>query len=111
MRKSLSVAFLAVAFAVTAAAAPKIEGTTTLQRFNPVGATSHHQQFDLFFTTSHHEYTCRTSTKQSVNATDFVAGSDLAYDIDGNKAKLKTIRGKHVDCTIVRVKDLSAMQQ
>ena len=88
MRKSLSVAFLAIAFAVTAAAAPKIEGTTTLQRFNPVGATGHHhQQFDLFFATSHRGYTCRTSASDSVNATDFVAGSDLAYKINGNKAR------------------------
>jgi hypothetical protein len=32
-----------------------------------------------------------------------VVGSNLAYVVNGNKAKLKSSTGKQVDCTIVRV--------
>ena len=38
---------------------------------------------------------------------DFVVGTDLKYELDGDKGKLKTTAGKEVKCTVVRVeKDL-----
>jgi len=49
------------------------------------------------------QYTCRTYPKHSMNATDFVVGTDMKYQVDGDKAKLKTLQGKEVECKIVRV--------
>jgi hypothetical protein len=54
------------------------------------------------------QYTCRTNEKKSLKATDFVVGSEIMYEIGGNKGKLKSADGKHVECTIVRVADLPA---
>jgi hypothetical protein len=54
-------------------------------------------------TTSGKDYTCRTWKKAKSKVTDFVVGSKLAHVVNGNKAKLKSSGGKHVDCTIVRV--------
>jgi len=113
MRKGYSVALLMMAIAITAAAGSKIEGTTTLKDFQPTGTTDKthkHQQYDLSFGASGKQYTCRTSEKQSLKATDFVVGSDVKYEIGGNKGKLKSASGKQVECTIVRVAELSAAQ-
>jgi hypothetical protein len=38
-----------------------------------------------------------------MNATDFVVGASLKYEIDGNKGKLESMEGKKVECKIVRV--------
>ena len=46
--------------------------------------------------------------KTKLKVTDFVVGSDLAYVVNGNKAKLKSSSGKQVDCTIVRVANAAA---
>jgi len=37
-------------------------------------------------------------------------GSDVKYEISGNKGKLKSTSGKQVECTIVRVAESSASQ-
>jgi hypothetical protein len=113
MRKRYSVAFLMMAIAITAAAGSKLEGTTTLKDFQPTGTTDKNhknQQYDLSFAASGKQYTCRTNEKQSLKATDFVVGSDLKYEIGGNKGKLKSTTGKQVECTIVRVAELSTSQ-
>jgi uncharacterized protein YcfJ len=113
MRKGYSVALLMMAIAITAAAGSKIEGTTTLKDFQPTGTTDKthkHQQYDLSFAASGKQYTCRTNENQSLKATDFVVGSDVKYEIGGNKGKLKSASGKQVECTIVRVAELSASQ-
>jgi gentisate 1,2-dioxygenase len=92
--------------AITAAAGSKIEGTTTLKDFQPTGTTdkSHkNQQYDLSFVATGKEYTCRTNEKKSLKATDFVVGSDMKYEINGNKGKVKSSTGKQLECTIVRV--------
>jgi len=38
-----------------------------------------------------------------MNATDFVVGTQINYQIDGDKTKIKTPEGKQVECKIVRV--------
>jgi hypothetical protein len=97
---------LTLTITMTAFAA-KTSGTTTLKDVQPTGSTDKktkkHLQFDLFFDTQNMQYTCRTPDNKSMNATDFVVGSELQYEINGDKGKLKTATGKQVGCTIVRV--------
>jgi phage gp45-like len=38
-----------------------------------------------------------------MNATDFVVGTQVHYEIDGDQAKIKTPEKKEVECKIVRV--------
>ncbi|MGD0567327.1 MAG: hypothetical protein ABSA78_02890 [Candidatus Sulfotelmatobacter sp.] len=115
MRTSKSVALLTamMMIAITASAGSKIEGMTTLKDFQPTGMTDKthkNQQYDLSFAASGKQYTCRTNEKESLKATDFVVGSDLKYEVGGNKGKLKSSTGKQIECTIVRVADLPATQ-
>ena len=44
----------------------------------------------------------------SVKAIDFVVGSEVKYQVDGDKGKLKTTAGKELKCTVVRVEKISA---
>jgi hypothetical protein len=103
---------LIMMFALSAAAAKKEKGKVALKDVQPAGVTDKkhkHQQYDLFFTsTSGPEYTCRTSDKASVKATELVVGGSISYEVDGNKGKIKTEAGKKVDCTIVRVANASS---
>ncbi len=111
MHKGNAVALLVMALAITAMAA-KIEGVTTLKDFQPTGTTDKkthkNQQYDLSFAASGKQYTCRTIEKESLKATDFVVGSDIKYEIGGNKGKLKSASGKQVECTIMRVAEIPA---
>jgi hypothetical protein len=97
---------LTLTMAMTAMGA-KIAGTTTLKDLQPTGSTDKkthkHQQFDLFFDAQNMRYTCRTSYNKSTNATDFVVGGELRYEVSGDKGKLKNANGKQVECKIVRV--------
>jgi hypothetical protein len=103
---------LALVLTVNATAASRDSGQTTLKDLQPVGVTDKkhkNQQYDLLFVnTSGKDYTCRTGKKTKLKVTDFVVGSDLAYVVNGNKAKLKSSSGKQVDCTIVRVANAAA---
>lgn len=94
---------------VSAVAGSKDSGKTTLKDLQPAGTTDKkhkHQQYDLSFVTqSGKNYTCRTPEKTKMKATDFVVGSDLSYEVNGNKGKVKTSTGKQLDCTIVRVEN------
>ncbi|MGO8983664.1 MAG: hypothetical protein ACLQFM_02655 [Terriglobales bacterium] len=114
MRKGNLVAVIIMTIAITiTAAASKIEGITTLKDFQPTGSTDKNhknQQYDLSFAASGKQYTCRTIEKKSLKATDFVVGTDMTYEIGGNKGKLKSTAGKQVACTIVRVADLAPSQ-
>jgi hypothetical protein len=114
MHKGNAVALLVMALAITAMAA-KIEGVTTLKDFQPTGTTDKkthkNQQYDLSFAASGKQYTCRTDEKESLKANDFVVGSEVKYEIGGNKGKLKSNSGKQVECVIVRVAELPAPQQ
>jgi hypothetical protein len=53
-------------------------------------------------------YVCRTSHKNEVKATDFVVGTNLAYELDEHKGKLKNASGEQVKCNVVRVEKLPA---
>jgi uncharacterized protein YcfJ len=112
MHKGNAIALLIVFFAITAAAGSKIEGTTALKDFQPAGTTDKkthkNQQYDLSFAAMGKLYTCRSIEKESLKATDFVVGSDVQYQINGDKGKVKNASGKQVECTVMRVAELPA---
>jgi curli biogenesis system outer membrane secretion channel CsgG len=116
MKKRIGVLLLVLMCALTAGAAKKESGTTTLKDVKPAGTFGNEgkknkktkQQYDFIFETLGKHYTCRTSEKTSVDATDFVVGSSANYQLDGQKATLKTDVGKQVKCTIVRVENISS---
>ena len=108
MRKASSSAILGVAlFTLTLPSlADKIKGDATLKDSQPTGTTDKehkHQAYDLSFEAQGKSYTCRTDSGKSMNATDFVVGTQINYQIDGDKTKIKTPEGKQVECKIVRV--------
>ena len=93
------------------AMAKKEKGSTTLKDVQPAGTTdkkNKNQQFDFSFDASGMSYVCRTSHDTKLKATDFVVGTDLTYEIDEHKGKLKNASGKQVKCTVVRVEKLPA---
>jgi hypothetical protein len=107
MRRLIAVLLLSMVGVLAARAAQKDTGTTTLKDVQPAGTTDtkqkKKQQFDFIFEASGNHYTCRTHPKTSVKASDFVVGSDIKYEVKGDKSKLKTMAGKKVECTLVRV--------
>lgn len=106
----LRVLGLLVMVALSAFAGTKDSGSTVLKDVQPAGTPSNKkekQQYDLSFASVSKSYTCRTNENKKVNATDFVVGSNVTYQVNGNKGKIKTAAGKHVECTIVRVADVS----
>jgi len=115
MRKTLALFGIVVLTASPALAANKESGSTTLTNVQPAGTTDKQhkkQQFDLTFSTSKNEYTCRTNENQKLQATQFVVGTTVNYKIDGNKGEVKsTTSGKNAKCTLVRVAALTATPQ
>ena len=112
MRKASSSAILGIAiFTLTLPSfADKIKGQTTLKESQPHGTTDKehkHQAHDLSFDAAGKAYTCRTSFKKSMKATDFVVGSRINYEIDNDKVKIKTPENKKIECKIVRAELLS----
>ena len=110
MRKATVTAALMLAIALPALA-KKIEGTTTLKDFQPYGTKDKdhkHQGYELLFQATGKQYSCRTDPKHSVNAIDFLVGSSVKYELDGNKAKLTSMEGKEVECMVVRVEAVPA---
>jgi hypothetical protein len=111
MRKFHAVAFLALLITMPALADKK--GDTTLKDSQPTGTKDKehkHQAYDLSFNAVGKAYTCRTDPSKSMNATDFVVGSSVKYEIDGKNVKIKTPEGKEVECKIVRVEVAPAAQ-
>lgn len=107
--RNLLILALAVSITGTAFAAQKQTGTTKLVNVEPAGTTAKghkHQQYDFTFDAQSHEYTCRSKEGDKINATDFVVGSNIDYQVKGNKGKVKGSTGKEVSCTIVRVAEL-----
>lgn len=102
---------LLIAASVTPSFAKKATGTTTLKDVQPAGTTdtkdNKNQLYDFVFEVSGNRYTCRTSPKNSLKATDFVVGSELKYEVDEDKAKLKSMSGKEAKCRVVRVEKSS----
>jgi len=109
MRTRTATALLALStlFAtLPALAADKIKGSANLKDLQTSGVKDKehkHQSFDLFFDAQGKSYTCRTDSGKSMNATDFVVGTTMRYEIDGDKAKIWSPQNKKVDCKIVRV--------
>jgi hypothetical protein len=106
MRKTILAASLLFAVTLPASAGSKLQGTMTLKDLQPFGTKDKehkHQAYDLSFQAQGKNYTCRTDSGKSTNATDFVVGTDMKYQIDGNKAKIKTPQDKDLQCKIVRV--------
>jgi hypothetical protein len=91
--------------------ADKIKADTSLKEVQPFGVKDKehkHQAYDLFFDAQGKTYTCRTDSGKSMNATDFVVGSPIHLELDGNKAKIKNRDNKKVECEIVRAEMLPA---
>lgn len=112
MRK-LCIFALGVGLAIPAfAGSPKESGSTKLKDVQPAGVTDKNhkkQQYDFTFDSARNEYTCRSSEKEKINATDFVVGSDIQYQVQGNKGKVKSLSsGKQVGCMVVRVAQVPA---
>ena len=106
MRKTILAASLLFAVTLTASAGNKLQGTMTLKDLQPFGTQDKehkHQAYDLSFQAEGKNYTCRTDSGKSTNATEFVVGTDMKYQINGNKAKIKTPQDKELQCKIVRV--------
>jgi hypothetical protein len=104
MRRLTLVGVLLVALG--ALAASKETGSTILKDVQPAGTKQkkHKQQYDLMFTSSTGtDYTCRTSEKDNVKATDLPVGSGATYEVKDTKGKITTTAGKSYKCTIVRV--------
>jgi hypothetical protein len=110
--RRFALALLVMAMAMPALAYTKLEGTTVLKDSQPTGTPDKehkHQAYDLSFSTTNKSYTCRTDPNKSMNATDFVVGSSVTYEIDGKKVKIKTPEGKQVECKVVRVEALTSV--
>jgi hypothetical protein len=111
MRKWIAVLALAL-MGAACAHAEKLKGTTRLKDLQPAGTTDekHHknQQFDFTFVAAPNQYVCRTEPKTKLNATDFVVGSAINYEIDKDKVKLKNTAGKETKCKVVRVEAATA---
>lgn len=91
--------------------ADKFKTETTLKEVQPAGLKAKdmkHQVYDLFFDAQGKSYTCRTNSGKSMDATEFIVGSSVRVELDGNKAKLKTPQNKKVECEIVRAEMLPA---
>ena len=111
MRKWNVVPLLVLMCALTANAGSKQKGTATLKDLQPTGTTDKkhkNQQYDITFDAAPHEYVCRTAEKTKLNATDYIVGNNITYEIDSNKAKIKNSAGKEMKCTIVRVADVAS---
>jgi hypothetical protein len=91
--------------------AEKIKGDAPLKDLQPFGTEDKdhkHQAYDLTFDAKGKSYTCRTSFKKATNAADFVVGASINYEIDDNKAKIKSPQNKKLECKIVRAELASA---
>jgi hypothetical protein len=108
MRKSKVVLALLLLCCVSANAGDKLKGSTTLKDLHPEGTTDKKQKnqiYDFIFVAPPNQYTCRTSHDTKLNATDYVVGGNIRYEIDKNKVKLKNDAGKEAKCTVVRVEN------
>jgi hypothetical protein len=113
MRNAPSTAILTIAILATTlpAFAEKIKGDSTLKDSQPYGVKDKehkHQGYDLSFYAQGKTYTCRTDPNHSMNATDFVVGGPIHYEINNNNATIKTRENKKADCKIVRAEITSA---
>jgi hypothetical protein len=109
MRKFSAILLLVLIGAVPALAGNKQKGAATLKDFQPAGTPDkkQKQQYDFIFDATGTEYTCRSSAGTKLSATDFPVNSQITYEIDKDKGKVKTTAGKETKCTVVRVEHIS----
>ena len=106
MRNKTAILLLALAIALPASADKKEQGSASLKDFQPAGTTDKkhkNQQFDFIFDVPTAEYTCRSKEGSKLKAIDWPVGTQISYEIDKDKGKVKNQKGKKVDCTIMRV--------
>lgn len=105
LRCACAVLTLSGILATLPASAEKVKGSANLKDVQTSGIKdkSHkHQAYDLSFDAQGKSYTCRTDSDKSMNATDFVVGTTIRYEIDGDKTKIWSPENKKVECKIVR---------
>jgi hypothetical protein len=110
MRKTAPAAALLLLLAIPSFAG-KLQGSTPLKDVQAAGVKDKqhkHQTFDLSFDAQGKSYVCRTDSNKSMDATHFVVGAIINYEINGNKVNLKNTDGKKVECKVVRVEMVSA---
>lgn len=110
LRTASTVLALTGTLAILPALAEKVKGSASLKDVQTTGMKDKghkHQAYDLFFDTQGKSYTCRTDSNHSMNATDFVVGAQIRYEIDGDKTKIWSPENKKVECRIVRVEAAS----
>jgi len=113
MQKRTLALLLVLASTLPATAGSKQKGTTKLDDLQTAGTTdkqNKNQLYDFLFATGGNQYRCRTANKTELKATDFVVGSDVNFEIDGDKVKLKSMAGKETKCKVVRVEAVGAAQ-
>ena len=111
MRIGKSVLALMLFCSLPAMAGDKQKGAATLKDFQPAGTTDKNQKkqlFDLTFDTAGNEYVCRTKNDDKVKATEWPVGGNITYELDDDNAKLKSSRGKKLECKVVRVEVVKA---
>jgi hypothetical protein len=114
MRNGIPALLLVFACALPATAAEKQKGTAKLDDLQATGQTdkkNKNQRYDFLFDTQGNRYTCRTSEKTELKATDFVVGNDVRFEIEWDKVKLKSTAGKEAKCKVVRVENLGSTAQ
>jgi hypothetical protein len=87
-------------------AGDKQKGAATLKDFQPIGTIDKdhkHQQFDLTFDAPAGTYVCRTSAGDKVKATEWPVGNNITYEFDNDEGKIKSSKGKKLECKVVRV--------
>ena len=107
--KSVLALVLMLLCSLPAMAGDKEKGAATLKDFQPVGTTDKNQKkqlFDLTFDSDGHEYVCRTKNDDKIKATEWPVGGNITYEIDNDKGKIKSAKGKKLDCKVVRVEVL-----
>lgn len=108
--KKIIVAALIAGMAIPLSAS-SVKGSTVLRDCQPTAESPDkkehkNQAFDLSFPAEGKNYTCRTDPSHSMNATDFVVGAPINYEISGSKVKISTPAKKHVECKVVRVENV-----
>jgi hypothetical protein len=97
---------LAGAVLSTTVLAATVTQTATIKDLQTVGSTTKkqkHQQYDFVLDTSANEYVCRSKLGNNVKPTQFVVGSTVQFNLNGQNGQVKNSAGNNVKCGIVRV--------
>ncbi|MGI8771562.1 MAG: hypothetical protein ACR2JE_08995 [Acidobacteriaceae bacterium] len=110
MQAGMVPALLAMVAALSPAsgrAYAKTWDTATLKDVQPLTAPSKHdkhQGYDLSISDNGEVYTCRYDGKGSFKPTDYPVGSQVTFNLNGQKGKMRDMAGQHqVSCRVVRV--------